>query len=295
MTLPTDGRHSAGWQNGAVAIPSPAPKKEKNVSVSLARGAIACAIASTAMSALADPINLSTWTPITLDFPANQFAGNWVLEPGNTAVKQIINADPSFFLNNVNQTQYSIDGRWQVQGAAGDNDFIGFVFGYQNSSNFYLFDWKAGAQSNAGRTAAEGMTLKRYTGATGNGLVDLSVAEFWENQVSFGDMVVLASNHSGTAGWVDNKLYDFHLDFNLNPGEIHVVVKDGATTLWDVSVNDPTFGGGQFGFYNNSQQNVRYAGFEQTGGVPVVPEPETYALMVAGLGLMGWVARRRRR
>jgi hypothetical protein len=26
-----------------------------------------------------------------------------------------------------------------------------------------------------------------------------------------------------------------------------------------------------------------------------IPEPETYALMLAGLGLLGWVAQRRRR
>jgi len=100
-----------------------------------------------------------------------------VLEPGNTAVKQIVNADPSFYLNNVNQTQYSIDGTWQVQGDAGDDDYMGFVFGYQNSSNFYLFDWKQGTQGYVNRTAAEGMTIKRFTGATGNGLVDLSLED----------------------------------------------------------------------------------------------------------------------
>lgn len=28
--------------------------------------------------------------------------------------------------------------------------------------------------------------------------------------------------------------------------------------------------------------------------VPAVPEPETYAMLVAGLGLLGWVGRRRK-
>lgn len=56
---------------------------------------------------LADPIDLSSWTELTLDYPGGQTAGNWVMESGNTAVVQTINADPSFFLNNLNQTSYS--------------------------------------------------------------------------------------------------------------------------------------------------------------------------------------------
>jgi len=40
----------------------------------------------------------------------------------------------------------------------------------------------------------------------------------------------------------------------------------------DVTVNDMTFTSGQFAFFNNSQQDVRYAGFEREGGV-TVPSP----------------------
>lgn len=251
--------------------------------------AIAGLFSLTPLAVHAAPVDLSSWTELTLNYPGGQGPGNWVLEPGNTAVEQVINADPSFFLNNQNLSSYTVDGTWKVK-TSGDDDYMGFVFGYQNSSNFYLFDWKQASQGYVGRTATEGMTLKKFEGATGDGLVDLSLEEFWENQVDFGDMSVLATNHSSTKGWADNIEYTFHLEYNLTPGDIHIVISQGATELWNVTVNDTTFASGQFGFYNNSQSNVRYAGFEVTP----VPEPETYAMLLAGLGLVGFMARRRK-
>ena len=145
--------------------------------------------ASMATSASAVPIDLSSWSALTLDYAGGQPAGNWVLGGGGTEVTQTINADPSLFLNNVNQTSYSIDGTWQVL-TRSDDDYMGFVFGYQNSSNFYLFDWKQGTQGYVGQTANEGMTIKKMTGSTGDGLVDLSLSEFWENGTDVGDMDV---------------------------------------------------------------------------------------------------------
>lgn len=237
------------------------------------------------------PVDLTSWSALTLDFPGGQPAGNWNLESGNTAVRQTVNADPSFYLNNLNQTNYSIDGSWQTTN--NDDDYMGFVFGYQNSSNFYLFDWKRGNQGYSGQTALAGMTIKKFTGGTGDGLVDLSLGEFWENTVNVGDMMVLATNHGAGKGWNGGVAYDFHLDFGLNPNEFSIVVKEGATTLWNVTITDSTFTAGQFGFYNYSQANVLYQGFEQTGG-EIVAEPGMLALFGLGLVGLGFAARRRR-
>ena len=108
-----------------------------------------------AVSLSAAPIDLSSWTPLTLTFPGGQPAGNWVLQPGNTTVIQTVNADPSFYLNNINQTSFSMDGSWRVN-TSSDDDFMGFVFGYQDSSNFYLFDWKEASQDSYGGKPRKG-------------------------------------------------------------------------------------------------------------------------------------------
>jgi hypothetical protein len=227
----------------------------------------------------AAPVDLSSWSAKTWDFSGHQPAGNWVLSAGNTTVTQIVNADPSAYLNNLNQTNYTMQGSWKVLNASGDDDFMGFVFGYKNSSNFYLFDWKAGTQPYQGTTAQEGLSIKKISASLET---LLSVDDFWSS-ANTNNMTLLASNYGSDKGWIDDTQYDFYLNFQ--PGVFGITVKLGATTLWDVTVNDSTFPAGQFGFYNFSQEDVQYSGFVQDVIIPTVPEPTTVLLL--GIGLIG--------
>jgi hypothetical protein len=87
-----------------------------------------------------------------------------------------------------------------------------------------------------------------------------------------------------------------------------VALADGATAEWTFSLASNGYSAadfweetctdlGCFGFV------ARFRGLGPQGEdsdkvpavpIPVIPEPQTYALMLAGLGLVGWFARRRR-
>ena len=234
--------------------------------------------------AVADPINLSTWTAHDFNPPGGQPGSNWSLSADNFSVTQTINADPSFYLNNISQTSYQMDGKWKVL-TASDDDFMGFVFGRQNASNFYMFDWKQAQQDYVGTTAYQGFSIKKISAASES---DLSLSDFWSS-TGYTNSTVLATNFGAGKGWADMTEYDFHLDFQ--PGVFSVTVKQGITTLWDVTVMDGSFTYGEFGFYNFSQEQVWYSGFQQTGGTPMVPEPATMILF--GIGLAGVGLRRK--
>lgn len=68
---------------------------------------------------------------------------------------------------------------------------------------------------------------------------------------------------------------------------------------WSNTESNPPYPGVWFFAMNDGHQEVQaqvnsnYAWAVRDGDVATVPEPETYAMMLAGVGLVGWAARRR--
>ncbi|MGK7904226.1 MAG: PEP-CTERM sorting domain-containing protein [Hormoscilla sp.] len=230
------------------------------------------------------PIDLSTWTQEGV--PAN---GKWVVSADGASVLQTINNNPTFFVSPDEFIDTTIQGKLKVEGRGdNDDDFIGFVFGYQspiatnndgvNDFDFLLFDWKQKTQ----RLAQEGFSLVKVNGAISN-----YDPNFWDHKSS-SKFDLIATDYGSSKGWQDRTEYDFTLLYESDRVKIDI---DG-NTIFDISADEVggEFQPGRFGFYNFSQEAVRYSGFTQKDTSPTPPETERVPEPSSVLGLLAFSA-----
>ena len=144
-------------------------------------------------------IDLNTWTQ---QGPAAN--GNWNVNAAGTSLTQTINGFPTFFVSPQSFINVRMTGTISTTG--GDDDFIGFVFGYREPINqptnpmpvdTWLFDWKRGNQTVNGFNIQQGRYLSQVQGT-----FDLTVHDgnFWGHQAGNGFNTVASTTGGGT-GW----------------------------------------------------------------------------------------------
>ncbi len=184
-------------------------------------------------------IDLNNWSPLG--------NGTWTVQTGGRTVTQSENGSPTFFLSPNEYSNVIVKGTIEVN-TTSDDDFIGFVMGYENVGNeyeFVLFDWKQALQ-NEGK---EGFNLAQINGNFSSGF-DGNV--FWDHDQTDSRYVELQSPPSNNDGWLDNTEYQFEILYTAN----QIRVKINGETIYNVTSGN--FNAGQIGFYNYSQDGVIY-------------------------------------
>jgi len=231
------------------------------------------------LGASAGPVDLSSWL--------TDGGGNWTIQNdpllGDSGF-QSLNGPPTMLFNNVDSQGLELSGTIEVQ-TTSDDDFIGFVLGYDDNDNvganastdYILIDWKQGTQG--GWDA--GLAASRVTGSINAGFSNTN-SNAWDHN---GNVTFLERGATlGSVGWADHTEYDFDISFTAS--NIKVSIDD----VLQFDLNG-TFENGSFGFYNYSQQSVRYAGI--TEDVVPAPEPSSVALMLLGLAGLGVLKRKK--
>ncbi|MFI4910843.1 MAG: putative Ig domain-containing protein [Sedimentisphaeraceae bacterium JB056] len=217
-----------------------------------------------------DPIQTTLFNWVEFGNPAN---GNWTVSTDGMSVFQSINGNPTFFISDFELTDSRFEGTFKVE-TTSDDDYIGFVFAVNDTddnpatleSPFYLVSWKKNGQSSSGY-GEEGIKLIR---------VDVPESyNYWDCESVNGE--VLHQFVNTTAGWVSNVLYTFSLSYQPAEGNIRVIItreSDGFEMYNSGLIQDTSpLGTGRVGFYNYSQQSVRYAGFTSALLTPPVAVP----------------------
>ncbi|XP_032681170.1 cartilage oligomeric matrix protein [Odontomachus brunneus] len=196
-----------------------------------------------------DPIGTSQEDPV------------WRINHHGAEIQQLINSDPGIAIGPDILSGVDYEGTFYIDDDT-DDDYVGFVFSYQDNRRFYIVAWKRENQvywlGTPFRAVADaGITLRLVNSETGPGEVLRN--SLWHNEDTPNQVKILWRDPS-KYGWQQRTSYRWHLLYRPQIGLIRFWLHEGTRLITDSgNIYDSTYAGGRLGVYCFSQEMITWS------------------------------------
>lgn len=192
-------------------------------------------------------------------FGTSQEDPAWRIHNDGAEIWQLLNSDPGIAIGPDVFTGVDFEGTFYIDDNDDDDDFVGFVFGYQDPRHFYVVTWKMGAQvywiGSPFRAQAEsGIILKLVQSETGPG--EMLRNSLWHMYDTPNQVKVLWKDPK-KMGYQQRVSYRWYLTHRPKIGLIRFWLYQGTQLVTDSgNLFDSTLQGGKIGVYCFSQAGI---------------------------------------
>ncbi|KIG18808.1 putative lipoprotein [Enhygromyxa salina] len=166
----------------------------------------------------------------------------------NTTTCTDANSDATAYVCPTVHENARITGTMIVNPPVDDDDYIGFVWGWQNSDQYYMLQWKQAYQFIFGCDSPAGITVKRFNRVDPYSPTDFACITDTANQT-----VLMPPEETTMQGWVHGVTYGVEVLYANDQTEITITDTDNNLVIANFVVMDDTYPSGKFGTYDFSQ------------------------------------------
>ncbi|XP_026463101.1 cartilage oligomeric matrix protein-like [Ctenocephalides felis] len=200
-----------------------------------------------------------TYQTVVLDPEGDsQIDPNWVIYNKGAEIVQTMNSDPGLAVGYHSFGGVDFEGTFFIDTEI-DDDYVGFIFGFQDNHRFYSVMWKKDTQTYwqaaPFRAVAEpGIHIKLVNSKTGPG--EMMRNSLWHTG-DVEDQVKLLWKDPRNVGWREKTAYRWLLLHRPRIGLIRLRIFEGENMVTDSgNVYDSTLKGGRLGVYCFSQEMI---------------------------------------